>query len=117
VIGSPEFAEDMDKQNALDLRHHFKINLCGIVNSQNEVEWWPSADKTIREGDRGLLMRVPNFIGKRDEEDEEVGGCSADTEMLKCFLDPVKFYQTLGLEEDSIERESWKTKSRSRDLI
>jgi len=116
VIGPPKFAKE--NQNALNLRQQFKMNLCGIVNSQNKVEWWPDASKAISKGDRGLLMRVPNFIGKETEvagtdadaeptaAGEEVRGCSADIELLKRFLDPTQFYETLDL--NATQMKKWK---------
>mmetsp|Transcript_97458 Transcript_97458/g.178651 ORF Transcript_97458/g.178651 Transcript_97458/m.178651 type:complete len:551 (-) Transcript_97458:102-1754(-) len=105
VIGPKSFAKE--GQNALDLRANFEMNLCGIVGADHVVKWWPGADKEIKKGDKGLLMRVPNFIGKNDEaheDDEEIGGCAADIEMLKAFLDPGQFSSMLKLSQPDSQR-------------
>jgi len=52
-------------------------------------------------------MRIPNFAGTDDEGaegDGEFVGCSADIEMLKRFLDPSEFYQTLNLDSDQMKQ-------------
>lgn len=112
VVGPATFAKN--GENALDLRRTFELNLCGIVSPDDRVAWWPGPDSVIQKGDRGLIVRVPNFIGNDDEADAAVGGPAINHSDMKAFVSADQFYEKMGLKRGSAERKQWEAKSQVR---
>eukprot|EP00419_Tripos_fusus_P008226 CAMPEP_0172695244 /NCGR_PEP_ID=MMETSP1074-20121228/27226_1 /TAXON_ID=2916 /ORGANISM="Ceratium fusus, Strain PA161109" /LENGTH=290 /DNA_ID=CAMNT_0013515841 /DNA_START=92 /DNA_END=961 /DNA_ORIENTATION=- len=82
-------------QNALHLRNKFCINVAGLVHADGAVLWWPGADVTVRHGDFGFVMRVPQ--SQRVYEFFEPPLPALDMEKVKLLSDEDSFRETLAL--------------------
>lgn len=97
-------SETPQDNRALNLQGSFGIHLVGICRADKSVVWLPSPNTTVRLGDKGILMRVPQFCN--DKEARMPSLPSLDQETLLDLLEPPRFRAKLGL--DAPERwEAW----------
>lgn len=100
VLGQDEHAKP--GQNALSLRKDFRINVAGVVRSDNTVSWWPGASEAggglIGVGDGALILRVPQW----DPRSPILPSVKAED--IGDLMDVARFRRRLGLEA---EEASW----------
>jgi len=102
ILGPAKFATS--KENALDLRKVFRINVAGIVHPDNTVSWWPGAsrqrDGFVGAGDRGLVMRVPEWGAGNNS-------LAVQLEDIHDLMDVERFRMRLGLDTDEAAWRTW----------